>query len=154
MNLVTWHRGFRQVEGDPIIRPGSDLVSSLADAVSAASAPVALRAISRALPILGPRRIVCFRLNYRSYSPDLASGQYIPTGLTVVAKFSNSLVAPDDEISVPPESQAVGCEAKMAGVMGRSASRVSAEPVLDRVAAHAWVNHRSARDPRFHERNR
>jgi 2-keto-4-pentenoate hydratase/2-oxohepta-3-ene-1,7-dioic acid hydratase in catechol pathway len=66
------------------------------------------------------------------------------------SKFANSVVGPGADVVVPPEAaDKVDYEAELAVVIGRRASRVTADDALDHVAGYACANDVSARSLQF-----
>lgn len=86
-----------------------------------------------------PGKIICIGLNYRAHAAE--SGRELPETPTFFAKYSNSLIGPDDDIQVPPiEDPRVDFEGELAVVIGRTASRVTEADALDFVAGVSVFN--------------
>ena len=64
----------------------------------------------------------------------------------VFAKHPASIVGPDAEIPLPPQSDEVDYEVELAIVIGKRAHRATRETALDAVAGYTIVNDVSARD--------
>jgi 2-keto-4-pentenoate hydratase/2-oxohepta-3-ene-1,7-dioic acid hydratase in catechol pathway len=94
-----------------------------------------------------PQKIVCIGLNYRDHAEE--GNQPLPERPLLFAKWPNTLIGPGDEIRIPPITQQVDYEAELGVVIGRRASRVSADDALDHVRGYAAANDVSARDLQF-----
>ncbi|MFL5894492.1 MAG: fumarylacetoacetate hydrolase family protein, partial [Thermoleophilaceae bacterium] len=66
-------------------------------------------------PVLGPEKIVCIGLNYRSHAEE--QGAEPPETPTIFAKFRNALAPPDSEVKLPGYSSKVDYEAEVAFVI-------------------------------------
>jgi 2-keto-4-pentenoate hydratase/2-oxohepta-3-ene-1,7-dioic acid hydratase in catechol pathway len=99
------------------------------------------------LPAEKPRNIICVGLNYRRHAEE--SGVPIPPNPILFAKFSNSIIGPDDEIKLPSFTSQVDYEAELGVVIGKRASGVSVADALDYVLGYTCVNDVSARDVQF-----
>lgn len=91
-----------------------------------------------------PGKIICVGLNYRKHAEE--SNMAVPEYPVLFNKFSNTLAAHNDEITLPAESQQVDYEAELAIVIGRRAKRVKREEALSYVAGYCNANDLSARD--------
>lgn len=94
-----------------------------------------------------PQKIVCIGLNYRDHAEE--QGVDLPERPLLFAKWPNTLIGPGDPIPVPSITANVDYEAELGVVIGRRASRVSADDALDHVAAYVVANDVSARDLQF-----
>lgn len=96
-------------------------------------------------PIPRPGKIIGIGLNYIDHARE--TGVPIPTKPILFAKFSSSVTGPYDTIHVIPDvSQRVDYEAELGVVIGRAASRVSADEALNYVFGYTVINDVSARD--------
>ncbi len=94
--------------------------------------------------IVAPDKIVCCGLNYRTHILEFT--RELPAFPTLFAKFRSTLCGPNDDIVLPPVSEAVDWEVELAviiGTRGRSVS-VAAAPAL--IAGYAVLNDVSMRD--------
>ena len=71
--------------------------------------------------VLSPGKIVCVGLNYRSHILEM--GRELPEHPTLFAKFADALVGANDDIVLPPESNAMDWEAELVVVIGRAVRR-------------------------------
>lgn len=113
-----------------------------------ADARIAISAVRLLAPVPDPEKIVCLGLNYRDHAAE--AGQEIPAAPMWFAKFANSLIGAGEPILLPPaHGEHVDYEAELAVVIGRAATRVSAEQALSYVAGAMPFNDVSARDLQF-----
>ncbi len=167
MRIVTWDRAGQSVpaalvesaEGDRLIDL-SGLVAStlellsdeqlLADARAAvASTDVSglpLRDGERLLAPVTPRVLLCVGYNYRGHVVAGGEGQPDPERPDVFVKTANTLLGPDDAVTLPPQSSDVDYEGEIGLVIGRTAHAVSADEARSHVAGYTLVNDVSARD--------
>src|ERR1051325_2633808 len=94
-----------------------------------------------------PQKIVCIGLNYRDHAEE--QGVDLPERPLLFAKWPNTLIASGDPIRIPPISQKVDYEAELGVVIGRRASRVSADDALEHVEGYVVANDVSGRDLQF-----
>lgn len=119
---------------------------------------------------LTPRQIVCVGANYRQHVIEMMTDHDVgsESGLSreqrrqratrimdhraahgqpyAFVKPMSSLLAPNENLIVPPDSAQVDWELELAVVMGRRCFRVSREKALDYVGGYAVANDISARD--------
>lgn len=96
-------------------------------------------------PIPRPGKVVCIGLNYMDHARE--TGAKIPTKPIMFSKFSSSVIGPYDTIHVIPDvTTRVDYEAELGVVIGKTASRVSADNALDYVFGYTVINDVSARD--------
>ncbi len=119
---------------------------------------------------LRPRQIICVGANYRRHVIEMMADHDVgsETGLSseerreratkimdhraahgqpyAFVKPCSSLLAPGDDLVIPPDSAQVDWELELAVVMGKPCHRVSRETALDYVAGYAIANDISARD--------
>jgi len=113
-----------------------------------ADARIAISAVRLLAPVPDPEKIVCLGLNYRDHAAE--AGQQIPAAPMWFAKFANSLVGSGEPVLLPPaHPDHVDYEAELAVVIGRAATRVSAESALSYVAGAMPFNDVTARDLQF-----
>lgn len=95
-------------------------------------------------PVPGPGKMICVGHNYREHILEM--GRQIPEFPVVFAKFSNTVIGPEDEIPFFPISEQLDYEAEFAFVIGKRARNVSQEEALDYVAGYTIVNDVTYRD--------
>jgi acylpyruvate hydrolase len=95
-------------------------------------------------PVLAPAAIVCVGLNYRSHITEM--GRDIPEHPTLFGKLARSLADPVGEIALPLAEHRFDYEGELAVVIGRTATRVSADEALAAVGGYTVFNDVTARD--------
>jgi acylpyruvate hydrolase len=126
----------------------ADELAELGRRAGEADARIAISAVRLLAPVPDPEKIVCLGLNYRDHAAE--AGQEIPSAPMWFAKFANSLIGAGEPILLPPAyPDHVDYEAELAVVIGRAATRVSAEQALSYVAGAMPFNDVSARDLQF-----
>ncbi len=138
------HR-FRSVR--KILEGGAEAIEQLAAALADPAASfdsLPLDQVHLAAPITDPGKIICIGLNYKAHADE--AGREIPDYPTIFAKWANSVTGPYDTIPVPPiENPQMDYEGELGVVIGRRASRVTAEEALDHVAGLTVVNDLTSR---------
>jgi acylpyruvate hydrolase len=156
MKLATIRTGGAQttavrVEGDEAIDLGVPDVGAVlrrdgwrawAASIDGARQPVA--DLDYAPLIVAPDKVLCVGLNYKSHIQE--TNAETPTHPTLFAKFTSALVGANDDLALPPESQAVDYEAELAVIIGAPARRVSPEEATAAIAGYAVLNDVSMRD--------
>jgi len=94
-----------------------------------------------------PGKIVCIGMNYRDHAGEI--GLVVPTAPAIFSKFSSCVVGPGEPVVIPPASEQVDYEAELAVVIGRRATRVSADRAYDYVLGYTAFNDVTARDFQF-----
>jgi acylpyruvate hydrolase len=95
-------------------------------------------------PVLTPGKMICVGHNYREHILEM--GREIPPYPVVFAKFSNTVIGPQDDIPYFPISEQLDYEAEFAFVIGKRARNVSQADALDYVAGYTIVNDVTYRD--------
>lgn len=98
-------------------------------------------------PVPRPGKIVCIGMNYRDHAQEIGLG--VPNEPTIFAKFSSCVIAPGEPVVVPIGSEKLDYEAELAVVMGRRATRVSADRAYEYVLGYTAFNDVTARDFQF-----
>ncbi len=98
-------------------------------------------------PVPRPGKIVCIGLNYRDHAAE--AKLEIPATPLLFSKFPSCVIAPGEPVVIPPTSEKVDYEAELAVVIGRRATRVSADRAYDHVLGYTAFNDVSARDFQF-----
>lgn len=138
-------------------RDGDDLVLLAAPDVGALLATAdwagAAAADGTRIPAVGaelaavvpaPGKILCMGLNYLLHIRE--GGREVPTYPTLFAKYADALLGPDDDVVLPPESDAVDWEAELVVVIGRQVRRATPEEAADAIAGFTVGNDVSMRD--------
>jgi 2-keto-4-pentenoate hydratase/2-oxohepta-3-ene-1,7-dioic acid hydratase in catechol pathway len=95
-------------------------------------------------PVAGVRQFVGIGLNYRRHAQE--AGMEIPKEPVVFTKALTSLAGPNDDVTLPPGSEAGDWEIELAFVIGTLARRVSKDKALAHVAGYCLANDVSERD--------
>jgi 2-keto-4-pentenoate hydratase/2-oxohepta-3-ene-1,7-dioic acid hydratase in catechol pathway len=96
------------------------------------------------LPPCIPGKIIGVGLNYRAHIDE--RGIAVPTEPLIFLKPPSSVIGPGDEIILPTQSGNVACEAELAIVMQRRASRISPSESRDYVLGYTCANDVTAVD--------
>jgi 2,4-diketo-3-deoxy-L-fuconate hydrolase len=96
------------------------------------------------VPVAGIRQCVAIGLNYRKHA--IEANLPIPEEPVIFFKAITSLSGPNDDIVLPPKSQAGDWEIELAIIIGRTARRVAKDQALDYVAGYTIANDVSERD--------
>lgn len=104
----------------------------------------ALEDVKIEAPVQKPGKIICVGHNYREHILEM--GREIPPFPVVFAKFSNTVIGPQDDIPFFPISEQLDYEAEFAFVVGKQARNVSREDALDYVAGYTIANDVTYRD--------
>ena len=146
------------VEGRPLdLRPvtadidGDFLGSGGLDRVRAALAAGELPELDGAAPlrvgppIARPSAVVCIGMNYAAHAAE--SGAAPPDVPIIFHKAPNTVVGPDDPVTIPPGSTRTDWEVELGVVIGSRASYLSSpEESMARVAGFVLCNDLSERD--------
>jgi len=113
---------YRLVEGDVF-----ELWKQGLDAAKAGSEVKPQRMLS---PVT-PSKIVAIGLNYKDHAAEM--NKPLPSEPLMFMKPSTAVIGPGDSIRIPPDVGEIHYEAELGVVIGRRASRVSAENAMDHV---------------------
>jgi 2-keto-4-pentenoate hydratase/2-oxohepta-3-ene-1,7-dioic acid hydratase in catechol pathway len=156
MKLVTFTQDHHPprpgiVEGDHVrvLEHFPDALAAIAAGVegvrkSSKGAPVPLDRVKLHAPIPRPPKVICIGLNYRDHA--IESNMPIPTIPVVFSKFSNTVIAPGDNVVIPSNTEKPDFEAELAFVMGKCPRHVAKEDAMKFVFGYTIVNDVSARD--------
>ena len=97
-----------------------------------------------------PGKIVCVGLNYRTHILEM--GREFPEHPTLFAKFADALVGANDDIALPPESNAMDWEAELVVVIGRTVRRADDAQAAAAIAGFTIMNDVTMRDWQFRTR--
>ena len=119
-------------EEDPWTRPVADAIDPIPLATAKLLAPVV------------PRKIVCIGRNYRDHAAEL--GSEVPKEPLLFLKAPSAVIAPEETIRIPEQSQRVDFEGELAVVIGRRASQIGSDDVAPYIRGFTIVNDVTARD--------
>jgi 2-keto-4-pentenoate hydratase/2-oxohepta-3-ene-1,7-dioic acid hydratase in catechol pathway len=95
-------------------------------------------------PIARPAAVICIGQNYAAHAAE--SGSAPPEQPIVFFKHPNTVVGPDDPVTIPPDSTTTDWEVELAAVIGRRAQYLgSADEALAHVAGYTVGNDVSER---------
>ena len=118
---------------------------SLARAANGATHPLEGADLEAVVP--APGKIICVGHNYRNHIKEM--GREVPDHPTLVAKYADALIGPNDDLALPQESDAVDWEAELAVVIGKTGRRISEADAKDHIAGYSVLNDISMRDYQF-----
>lgn len=95
------------------------------------------------LPLPRPGKVICCGLNYGDHIAE--TGREWPTHPTLFAKYADTLVGPEDDITLPAGLQ-VDWEAELAVVVGRELRNATPVEAGEAVAGYTVANDISVRD--------
>jgi 2-keto-4-pentenoate hydratase/2-oxohepta-3-ene-1,7-dioic acid hydratase in catechol pathway len=120
-------------EEDPWTKPVEDALDPL---------PLAR---ARLLSPVVPRKIVCVGRNYREHAAEL--GNAPPKEPLLFLKAPSAVIAPEEAIRIPTQSQRADFEGELAVVIGKRASQIGPdEDVAPYIRGYTIVNDVTARD--------
>ncbi|PXX71530.1 acylpyruvate hydrolase [Nocardia tenerifensis] len=116
----------------------------LREATRRTDARVALADV-RLLPVVPrPAKIFCVGLNYHAHVTE--THRELPTYPVLFPKFADSLLGPDDDILLPPESTQVDYEGELVVVIGRAGRRIAEADAAAHVLGYTVANDVTMRD--------
>ncbi|HVZ45831.1 MAG TPA: fumarylacetoacetate hydrolase family protein [Ramlibacter sp.] len=95
-------------------------------------------------PVAGVRQFVAIGLNYRKHAQE--AGMEIPREPVVFNKALTSIAGPNDDVQLPPGSEAGDWEIELAVIIGTEARSISTSDALGHVAGYCLANDVSERD--------
>ena len=146
-----------RVEDDQLVDLGAaDLGEFLTtpgweERAAAATEPVSeVRGAAFAPVVPRPGKIVCVGLNYRTHILEM--GRDLPEYPTLFSKYADTLVGANDDIVMPPETEAFDWECELAVIIGSSVRRARGEDAERAIAGFAALNDITCRDWQFRTR--
>jgi 2,4-didehydro-3-deoxy-L-rhamnonate hydrolase len=94
-------------------------------------------------PVANPSKIVCIGLNYADHAKE--TGAATPAEPIIFMKATSSIVGPNDNITIPRNSEKTDWEVELAVVISQKASYVDEANAMDYVAGYALHNDVSER---------
>jgi acylpyruvate hydrolase len=155
LKLATIRTGDRtaavRVDADQAVEVGAaDLGALLADpawrdrAASASGTAHPISGLDYAPLVPAPGKIICVGLNYRNHILEM--GRELPEYPTLFAKYTEALIGPYDDITLPAGSTAVDWEAELAVVIGAPVRHADAGTARAAIAGYSVLNDVTARD--------
>lgn len=106
--------------------------------------PVPLDVVQVLAPVV-PRKIVCIGRNYKDHAAEL--GNEVPKAPLLFLKPPSAVIAPEDVIRLPEQSERVDFEGELAVVIGKKAWQIGPdEDVRQYIRGYTIVNDVTARD--------
>lgn len=106
--------------------------------------PLVPKGVRFGAPVAGTRQFIAIGLNYRKHAQE--AGMEIPKEPVVFTKALTSLAGPNDDVMLPPGSEAGDWEIELGFVIGTTARQVSRDQALAHVAGYCLANDVSERD--------
>ena len=100
--------------------------------------------ITYAPVVPNPGKILCVGLNYSKHAAE--SGMAEPKYPVLFSKFNNTIAAPNEDVPLQDDWQAVDYEAELGVVIGKTARNVSEAEALDYVLGYCNMNDLSERN--------
>ncbi len=132
---------------DAVYALGLDAMGALKSLVEQADDDVLFideSTITYAPVVPNPGKILCVGLNYSKHAAE--SGMAEPENPVLFSKFNNTIAAPNEDVPIQDDWQAVDYEAELGVVIGKTARNVSEADALDYVFGYCNINDLSERD--------
>jgi acylpyruvate hydrolase len=94
-------------------------------------------------PLPSPRKVICCGLNYGDHITE--TGRERPTHPTLFAKYADTLIGPNADITLP-DGLEIDWEAELAVVVGRELRRATSADAAEAIAGYTAANDISVRD--------
>ncbi|GAA4672710.1 fumarylacetoacetate hydrolase family protein [Phytohabitans rumicis] len=94
-----------------------------------------------------PGKIICVGLNYRNHILEM--GRDLPAYPTLFSKYAETLVGAEDDIVLPPETEAFDWECELAVIVGAPVRRARGAEAENAIAGFAVLNDVTCRDWQF-----
>jgi acylpyruvate hydrolase len=95
-------------------------------------------------PVARPGAVYCIGLNYAAHARE--GGNEPPEEIIVFMKPSNTVVGPDDDVSLPPRTDTVDWEAELAIVIGSRVRDADPDAAAAAIAGYSVLNDVTMRD--------
>ena len=126
----------------------ADALPQLSAALKDAKPDFALEQITFLPVIPEPPKILCIGINYEEHRAEIGRDPSLRP--PVFARFSNSQVAHQGVIPLPPESDKLDYEGEIAVIIGKAGRRIPSDRVWSHIAGYAPYNDASVRDWQGH----
>lgn len=152
---------YGMVIGDGIIDAGTRMGEQFPDiqAIIANGSMAMLAALSREAkpdyrinnvklrkPIEHPQKILCVGVNYVDRNAEYKDGSEPPKYPSLFVRFPGSLVAHQESLVRPPESEQLDYEGEIALVIGSRGRRIAEDDAMAHVAGYTLANEGTVRD--------
>ena len=95
-------------------------------------------------PVANVGKMICVGLNYADHAAE--SGMEVPSEPVLFFKATSSIIGPNDQVVLPPNSQKSDWEVELGVVIGKEARYISEADAMDYVAGFTVVNDLSERE--------
>ena len=127
------------------ISPAAMALEQLArlKSIDITSLPLLDRAMRIGCPINDVPNFFCVGLNYARHADE--TGMARPSEPILFSKATSALSAPNDDISIPQESEKTDWEVELGVIIGKSGSYINEANSLDHIAGYCTINDLSER---------
>lgn len=94
-------------------------------------------------PICRPSKLICVGLNYAKHAAE--AGMKVPSEPVLFFKSTTAIIGPNDDVIIPKGSEKTDWEVELAVVIGKKASYVSEDDIMDYIAGYVLHNDISER---------
>lgn len=94
-------------------------------------------------PVCRPSKLLCIGLNYAKHAAE--AGMKVPSEPVLFFKSTTAIVGPNDDVVIPKGSVKTDWEVELAVVIGKKASHVSKDDIMDYIAGYVLHNDISER---------
>jgi 2-keto-4-pentenoate hydratase/2-oxohepta-3-ene-1,7-dioic acid hydratase in catechol pathway len=108
-----------------------------------AALPVVDAGVRIAEPVARVGKFLCIGLNYSDHAAE--SGMAIPTEPIIFTKATSSIIGPNDDVLLPPNSEKSDWEVELGIVIGKEARYIGKEQAMEHVAGVCVINDLSER---------
>jgi 2-keto-4-pentenoate hydratase/2-oxohepta-3-ene-1,7-dioic acid hydratase in catechol pathway len=115
-------------------------------AIAAEKADYALGEVRLWKPLIHPGKIICVGVNYPDRNAEYKDGSEVPKFPSLFIRFPDSLVAHDEALVRPLESDQLDYEGEIALVIGTAGRRIDQADAMSHVAAYTICDEGSIRD--------
>src|SRR5690606_31307254 len=89
-------------------------------------------------PVCRPSKLLCIGLNYAKHAAE--AGMKIPSEPVLFFKSTTAIIGPYDDVIIPKGSEKTDWEVELAVVIGKKASYISKDEVIDHIAGYVLHN--------------
>ena len=129
------------------IAQGESALTRAAEAMKSGSHELLNPQSIKFLPVTEPKKIICKGLNYKMHAEE--TGGTAPEHPVFFSKFSDTLSAEGEAVTLPPWQERYDYEAELVIVIGKPAYNISAEDASRYIFGYTCGNDLSARDSQF-----
>ncbi|MCL2200709.1 MAG: fumarylacetoacetate hydrolase family protein [Oscillospiraceae bacterium] len=130
-------------EMNEVIEGGFDMLSRISETLESKTFPTISEESLKFLPVTKPAKIICKGLNYGAHAKEI--GAQPPENPVFFSKFSDSLAAHREPVTLPAWLSAFDHEAELVVVMGKPAYNICVEEAREHIFGYTCGNDLSAR---------